>query len=324
MTATTDPLDLNQVSAFVQVVEARSFTAAARALGLPKSSISRRVSALEGALRTRLLQRSTRRLVLTEAGRVYFERARAALAGLTDAGAAVADMTREIAGPIRFTTGSDNTGFIISVIRDFLERYPRVQIDAVFTPRRVDLVAEGFDLALRAGPLVDSSLIVRRLGRTDLRLFASRDYVRKQGRPRRFTDLVAHRFVLFGEPHQRGKLTMTGPAGDETVAIDGPLIVNDLGFAVDAAIAGVGIALIPDAYFGWAIKGKLRSNWRDLARLLPTYAVIGAETSLVSPPIAYEPARVGLFRDFLTERLRPAIEACAAAGERNKKRRAAP
>ena len=321
MAATTDPLDLNQISAFVQVVEARSFTGAARALGLPKSSISRRVSALERSLRTRLLQRSTRRLVLTEAGRVYFERARAALAGLADAGAAVADMSREIAGPIRFTTGSDNTGFIISIIRDFLERYPRVQIDAVFTPRRVDLVAEGFDLALRAGALVDSSLIVRRLGRTDLRLFASRDYLRKQGRPRRFADLAAHRFVLFGEPHQRNQLTLTGPAGEETIAIDGPLIVNDVGFVVDAAAAGVGIALIPDAHFGWAIRGKLRPIWRDLVRLLPAYAVLGAEVSLVSPPIAYEPARVGLFRDFLTERLRPAIQACAAVSEKARKRR---
>jgi len=316
-----DPLDLNQVSAFVQVVEARSFTAAARALGLPKSSISRRVSALERSLRTRLLQRSTRRLVLTEAGRVYFERARAALAGLTDAGAAVADMTREIAGPIRFTTGSDNTGYIISVIRDFLERYPRVQIDAVFTPRRVDLVAEGFDLALRGGPLVDSSLIVRRLGRTDLRLFASQDYLRKHGRPRRFADLGAHRFVLFGDPPRRNQLTLTGPAGEETVAIDGPLIVNDVGFVVDAAAAGVGIALIPDAYFGWAIKGKLRPPWRELVRLLPAYALVGSEVSLVSPPIAYEPARVSLFRDFLTERLRPAIEACTAAREKNAKKR---
>jgi DNA-binding transcriptional LysR family regulator len=316
MTATTDPLDLNQVSAFVQVVEARSFTAAARALGLPKSSVSRRVSALERTLRTRLLQRSTRRLVLTEAGQVYFERARAALAGLVDAGATVADMSREIAGPIRFSAGGDNTGFLISIIRDFLARYPRVQIDAVFTPRRVDLLAEGFDLALRAGPLIDSSLIARRLGRTDLRLFASRDYLRQEGRPRRLAELAAHRFVLFGEAGRRNQLTVTGPAGDETVAINGPLIVNDLAFAVDAAAAGIGIALIPDAYFGWAIKGNLRSNWRDLVRLLPEYGVLGAETSLVSPPIAYEPARVGLFRDFLTERLRPAIQACAAVGQK--------
>ena len=321
MTATTDPLDLNQVSVFVRVVQARSFTAAARALGLPKSSVSRRISALERSLRTRLLQRSTRRLALTEAGRVYFERARAALDGLVDAGAAVADMGREIAGPIRFSAGGDNTGFLINIIGDFLERYPRVQIDAVFTPRRVDLVAEGFDLALRAGPLVDSALIVRRLGRTDLRLFASRDYLRKQGRPRRFADLGAHRFVLFGEPHQRNQLTLTGPAGDETVAIDGPLIVHDVSFALDAAAAGIGIALIPDAYLGWAIKGGLRPTWRDLVRLLPEYGVLGADTNLVSPPIAYEPARVGLFRDFLTERLRPSIQACATVGEKARKKR---
>src|SRR5437773_358822 len=106
MTATihaATAVDLNQVSTFVQVMEAGSFTAAARTLGLPKSSVSRRVSALERSLRVRLLQRSTRKLVLTEAGRAYFERARAALGGLADASEAVADKNRVIAGPIRFT-----------------------------------------------------------------------------------------------------------------------------------------------------------------------------------------------------------------------------
>src|ERR1700748_3892207 len=103
--AATNELDLNLVSAFVRVVEGGSFTAAARAMGLPRSSVSRRVSALERALRVRLLQRSTRQLVLTEAGRLYFEPARAALGGLTDASAAVTDLSREIAGPIRFTAG---------------------------------------------------------------------------------------------------------------------------------------------------------------------------------------------------------------------------
>ena len=100
-----DGLDLNQVGAFVRVLEAGSFTAAARSLGLPKSSVSRRVGALERALRVRLLQRSTRRLVPTEAGRVYFERARAALAGLADASAAVTDMSREIAGGVLLLSG---------------------------------------------------------------------------------------------------------------------------------------------------------------------------------------------------------------------------
>src|SRR3954466_8858670 len=115
MTA-TDAVDLNQVSAFVRVMESGSFTAAARTLGLPKSSVSRRVSALEESLRVRLLQRGTRKLVLTEAGRLYFERLRAALGGLAEANAAVSDMSQEIAGPIRFTTAGDNTGMIASLV----------------------------------------------------------------------------------------------------------------------------------------------------------------------------------------------------------------
>src|SRR5450432_1390948 len=238
MTA-TEPLDLNQVSAFVRVMETGSFTAAARTLGLPKSSVSRRVSALETSLRSRLLQRSTRKLVPTEAGRLYFERARAALAGLTDAGAAVTDMSRELAGPIRFTAGGDNTGFLISLIGEFLTLYPKVQLDVVLTPRRVDLVAEGFDLALRAGPLVDSSLIVRRLGRTDLGLFAARGYLLKAGTPQKVADLAAHRFVLFGDPHVREHLRLSGPDGDEAVKIDGPLVVHEMGFAADAGAAGI-------------------------------------------------------------------------------------
>jgi DNA-binding transcriptional LysR family regulator len=238
MTA-TEALDLNQVSAFVRVMETGSFTAAARTLGLPKSSVSRRVSALEKSLRSRLLQRGTRKLVLTEAGRLYFERARASLAGLAEANTAVTDMSKEIAGPIRFTAGGDNTGLIASLIGEFLGRYPKVQIDVVLTPRRVDLVNEGFDLALRAGPLVDSSLVVRRLGRSDHGLFASRAYLRKAGKPQRVSDLARHRFVLFGEPHEREHLRLIGPKGDETVRVQGPLVVHEMSFAADA-IAGKG------------------------------------------------------------------------------------
>jgi len=314
MTA-TDSLDLNQVSAFVRVMETGSFTAAARMLGLPKSSVSRRVSALEKSLRSRLVQRGTRKLVLTEAGRLYFERARASLAGLAEANAAVTDMSKEIAGPIRFTAGGDNTGLIASLISEFLGRYPKVQLDVVLTPRRVDLVNEGFDLALRAGPLVDSSLVVRRVGRSDHRLFASRAYLRKAGKPKRVSDLARHRFVLFGEPHEREQLRLIGPQGDEIVRIQGPLVVHEMSFAADAIAAGVGIGLVPDAYFGWAITGGSRSPWRELVRVLPDHRTTGSDMSLVSPPTAYEPTRVALLRDFLAERLRPLTQACSEATE---------
>jgi DNA-binding transcriptional LysR family regulator len=321
--AATQTLDLNQVSAFVRVMDTGSFTAAARALGLPKSSVSRRVSALEKSLRVRLLQRGTRKLVLTEAGRLYFERARSALGGLADAAAAVTDMSQEIAGPIRFTAGGDNTGLMASLIAAFLERYPEVQLDVVLTPRRVDLVAEGFDLALRAGPLVDSTLVVRRLGRSDLGLFASRGYLRKAGSPRRVSDLARHRFVLFGEPHEREQLRLTGPQGEQTLTIQGPLVVHDMAFAADAITAGIGVGLVPETYIGWAMTGGLRSLRRDLVRVLPDHRVAGVELSLVSPPTAYEPTRVALLRDFLAERLAPMMQACAAAAEEERGRRLA-
>ena len=307
----------------MRVMETGSFTAAARALGLPKSSISRRVSTLEKTLRVRLLQRSTRKLVPTEAGRVYFERARAALAGLSEASAAVIDMSREIAGPIRFTAAADNTGYLVSLIGEFLAKYPRVRLDVVLTARRVDLLTEGFDLALRAGPLVDSSLIVRRLGRTDHGLYAGRSYLRRAGTPRRVSELAEHRFVLFGDGPQRQQLRLTGPDGDETVRIDGPVVAHDMAFAVDAAAAGLGVAVVPDATFGWAMKGGLRTGWKDLVRLLPDHFVPGTELSLVSPPVAYEPTRVGLFREFLAARLRPIMDGCAAATARERAQRRA-
>jgi DNA-binding transcriptional LysR family regulator len=320
MTA-TNGLDLNLVNAFVRVVEEESFTGAARQLGLPKSSVSRRVTALERALRVRLLQRSTRKLVLTEAGRLYFERARAALGGLADAGAAVTDLSGEVAGPIRFTTAGDNTGWLATLLAEFLTKYPKIQLDVVLTPRRVDLVAEGFDLALRAGPLVDSALIARRLGRTEMGLFASRGYLRRAGRPQRIADLAKHRLVLFGEPHERENLRLTGPDGEETVKVSGPLIVHEMSFAADAISTGLGIGLLPDMYLGWIVKGGLRRGGRDLVRVLPDYGIVGAELSLVSPPMAYEPTRVGLLRDFLTERLRPMIQACTLALDADKKAR---
>src|SRR4051794_23045851 len=311
MTA-TQAVDLNQVTAFVRVMETGSFTAAARTLGLPKSSVSRRVSALEAALRVRLLQRSSRKLVLTEAGRLYFERARAALGGLADASATVTDMSRDVAGPIRFTAAGDSTGMLAGLFGEFLARHPKVQLDVVLTPRRVDLVAEGFDLALRAGRLVDSTLVARRLGRFDLGLFASRAYLRKAGRPTHLAELGRHRCILPGEASEPRRLRLTGPGGEETVAIDGPLVVHEMSFAVDAIVAGIGIGLVPEIYLGW--KGpRGRAVRGELVRVLPEFGLIGTEVALVSPTKSYEPARVKLLRDFLADRLagmmraRPAV-----------------
>jgi DNA-binding transcriptional LysR family regulator len=307
----TATIDLNLVVAFVRVIESGSFTAAATALGLPKSSVSRRVTALEKALGVRLVQRSTRKLVLTEAGRVYFERARAGLAGLTEASLAAADMSQEVAGLIRFSAAADGTGLLAGILAAFVARYPKVQLDVILTPRRVDLVTEGVDLALRAGHLADSSLVARRLGFSDLGLFASRAYLRRAGKPVRVSDLVRHRFVLYGPAAHRDTLRLDGPQGVETVKVSGPLIVDEMSFARDAVVAGIGIGLIPALFFSTP-PGARRRPATDVVRVLPAHGVRGVDVHLVSPPTGYEPTRVTLFRDFLTERFRPILKACEA------------
>jgi DNA-binding transcriptional LysR family regulator len=314
----TISLDLNHVNTFVRVVDGGSFTAAARTLGLPKSSVSRRVSALEGALRVRLLQRSTRKLVLTEAGRLFFERARTALGGLADASATVTDMSRDVAGLIRFTAAGDSTGMLAGLFGEFLALHPKVQLDVVMTPRRVDLVAEGFDLAMRAGRLIDSSLVARRLGRFDLGLFASRAYLRKAGRPTRLAELGRHRCILRGEASEPQRLHLTGPDGEETVAIDGPLVVHEMSFAVDAIVEGIGIGLVPEIYLGWT-GPRGRAVRGELVRVLPEYGLIGTEVALVSPTKSYEPARVKLLRDFLADRLIGMMRASTAVAAEEKR-----
>jgi DNA-binding transcriptional LysR family regulator len=116
---------------------------------------------------------------------------------------------------------------------------------------------------------MDSALVVRWVGRSDHDLFASRAYLRKKGKPQRVSDLARHRFVPLGEPHQRENLRLIGPNGDETVKVQGPVVVHEVSFAADAITAGVGIGLLPEAYFGWAMMGGSRSATRKLIRVLP-------------------------------------------------------
>jgi DNA-binding transcriptional LysR family regulator len=310
-------MDLNLVATFVKVAEASGFTAAARALGLPTSSVSRKVSTLEATLKVRLIQRSTRKLILTEAGRAYFERARASLAGLADATSAVADMSRDVAGPIRLTAAPDSSGILAGFLAEFLARYPKVRLEVLLTPRRVDLVAEGVDLALRAGRrLDDSSLVVRRIGPADLGLYAAPAYLRRAGTPRTLAELSRHRFVLFGPPDTRRTLKLVGPRGEETVEIDGPITVDELSFGTDVAAAGVGIGLAA-AIFAEGPPARARGGKRPpLVRVLPEYRFAGSELNLVSPPTAYEPTRVSLLRDFLAQRYGDLFRRCQAVPAR--------
>jgi DNA-binding transcriptional LysR family regulator len=291
-------IDLNQVATFVKVVESGSFTAAATALGLPKSSVSRAVGRLEDSLGVRLLQRTTRKLHLTEAGRGYFQQARAALGGLQDANTAVADLGQEPRGTVRITTPADSgDGVFATLIARFVALHPRIRVEVSLTGRRVDLVAEGFDLAVRAGPLDDSSLVARRVAATDLRLYAAPSYLERRGRPRRLVDLVAHDCLVLRTSQGLFPWRLTGPRGVESVEVSGPVVADEMIFVQRLALNGLGIALIPEM----GARPDVESG--RLARVLPAYTMKGGVLSVVSPPLRHAPAAVILLRDYLLAEL---------------------
>lgn len=293
-------MNLNRIATFVRVVEAGSFTAAARNLSLPISSVSRSVSRLEEDLGVRLLQRTTRKLSLTEAGQQYYEGVRGALGALEDAGAAASQASREPRGTVRVTVPADFGGrFFMDVLNRFLGRHERVHVDVLLTNRRVHLVEEGVDLALRAGVLDDSSLMSRRIGETELGLYASRRYLEERGTPRTLGQLARHDCVLFRASGGVVRWRLTGPRGQEEVEVSGRLTLDSLTAVREAIAAGAGIGTLPVLRLpGEAVRGA-----DTLVRILPRYAVKGSAVHLVWPSSRFLPRHVALFRDFLAAEL---------------------
>jgi DNA-binding transcriptional LysR family regulator len=294
MAATIERIDLNKVAAFVRVVEAGSFTKAARSLGVPKSSVSRQVAQLEEALGVRLLQRTTRSLHPTEAGTAYFDRVSRALVGVEEASATIADLQASVRGVVRVTAPVDvGVWLLAEPVAAFTRKHPGVQVDLVLTGRVVNLVEEGIDLALRAGALSDSSLVARRLAPLEGGLFASAKYLARRGVPRRLEDLAKHDVIMFRPVNGRATLKMIGPDGDVSVDVTGPVGADDLSFVRQAMLAGLGIGLVPAFHCrGKEPGGKLRA-------VLPQYRMRSSPFHLVYPSARYLPQRVTLLRDHL-------------------------
>lgn len=284
-------MDLNRAATFVRVVESGSFTAAASSLRLPPSSVSRAVAKLEGDLGVVLLERTTRKLALTDAGRAYFERAREAVAGLDEAGAMALDAAREPQGLVRLAAPPEMSGKLASLLATFLDDHPKLSLDVTFTSRGAELVGTQVDVAIVVGQLDDSSLIVKKLGTTASRLYAAPAYIERRGKPRTVADLARHAAVLF-----RGQRTwdLIGPRGKERVEVSGTLSGDHVSFLHHAVVLGHGIGLLP---------GFLAEESGDaLVPILPSYAASGGVHSLVHPS-RHLPHRVRLVRDFLGEHL---------------------
>ena len=294
-------MDLNRVAVFLRVVQAGSFTAAAAALGVRKSSVSRSVAALEADLGIRLLQRTTRKLSLTDAGRAYHDRARDALAGLEEAREAVSSLGAEPRGLVRVTAPVDLAGALAEVTTRFLRTWPAVHVETVLTARVVDLVREGFDLAVRAGVLADSSLLARRLGDSDLGLFASPGYLDAAGRPRRLPELERHECVLYRAGGTAATWRLSGPRGEEQVVVHGRADADEYAFVRAMVLAGSGIGLGPIFMFGPLAESG------ELERVLPRLALRGAAVHVVWPSRRFEPAAVVRYREALESSLPRAL-----------------
>jgi len=292
--ATNADPGIAEISAFLAVVEARSYGAAARSLGVSKSTVSRRVSTLEDKLGVRLLQRTTRKLALTELGHAYHEEVVAALANLDRAAAAVREHQSTPRGYLRLTAPVDLGGWLPQLLTEFQATYPEVVVEVELTQRTVDLVGEGFDLGVRAGSLRDSTLIVRKLRTLTAILVASPGYLAAHGTPKRPGDLPTHTFVLFRRAQQRGqsRMVLQGRRGPREVHVRGHLIADDFNFVRDAAVAGAGIALVPNLL----IQQSLARG--ELVHVLPAWRSDGSAIHLVYPTRAYVPAKLRAFIEF--------------------------
>lgn len=287
-------MDLNRVTLFIQVVESGSFTKAAEHLGVTTSGVSRALTRLEEDLGVRLIQRTTRKLSLTAAGRGYFEQVRGALALVDEASTIASEMGEEPRGTVRLTAPPALVSSLIPALAEFLRRYPKISVELSGSQGVVDLVEQGLDLAVRIGRLRDSSLIAKRVGKLVTCLFASREYVERRGRPRNLSELAKHNCVLFRSHGGKDTWHLFDGKLEHRVEVSGSLEVDEIPSLHQAVLAGVGIG---------TISLYLSSRMKGLTRILPGYISGELPISLVSPSKRLEPARVVLLRDFLAAKL---------------------
>jgi DNA-binding transcriptional LysR family regulator len=289
---------LNDMVLFVEVVKAMSFRRAADATGVPNSTLSRRISALEKAIGLRLMHRTTRRLELTEAGKIYFDRCKRIVDEAKLAHEQLGEMLAQPTGVLRASLPVDfATAYLAPLIAEFSNLYPGIKFDFDLTPRRVDLVSEPFDVAIRMGESHDSTLIARQLASLPTYLYASPKYLKKFGKPNEPNDLATHECLGF----RVGKSTSwtlyrSTDKSEFQVEVSGKFQLNSVGMMRRLAALDMGVVLMPEALVADDVAtGRLQRVlplWEGSA--IPVYAM--TETRLL-------PAKTQKFIEFMKERL---------------------
>ena len=290
--------DLEGLAIFAKVVELRSFAGAAAEFNLSKATVSKAVSRIEARLGTRLINRTSRRFALTDAGRQLTGRAAHILAegeAVEDAALAQATVPRglvRLAAPISF-----GVLHLAPLLPEFLATYPEVSVDLHLSDAMVDLIGEGFDAALRLAVLPDSSLVARRFCEMPRYLVGSPAYLDNHGRPRHPLHLAQHRCIIYSYSMTAETWRFTKDGRSATVRPSGPLRVNNGDAMMPALIAGTGLGILPE----FILREALGAN--QLERLLPDWSLPLGAVYWVTPPGEPQPKRVEVLADFLMKKL---------------------
>ena len=292
--------DLERMAIFARVVEAKSFSRAARELGLSKSLISKQITELEKSLGARLLNRTTRALSLTDAGSVFCDYCVRIIEERDEARLAVSHLQSEPRGLLRV---SSSVAFgrlhLAPALAEFLARYPELKIDMVTTDRLVDLAEERYDVVIRIAGEPASNVVARKIAPVNRRMCATPDYLARHGVPKCPADLGKHNCLTYTYLNPQGFWRLHGPEGSISIQVPGNLRLNDDDALAEAVLSGVGIALLPTFIVGKELQqGRLRS-------VMTEYVPLERSIYAVYLPTHHVPAKVRSFIDYLLARFGP-------------------
>ncbi|WP_150304272.1 LysR family transcriptional regulator [Pseudomonas saliphila] len=288
-------MGLDDALVFTRVVECHSFTSAALTLNMQKSTVSRRIAQLESRLGVRLLNRTTRKLRLTEVGQAYYERCRQIMQEFAEAEQAIMQLQREPTGLLRVTSPIEfGQLFLGGVVGEFMCRYPAIHVEVELTTLVVNPIEDGVDIAIHRGRPQDSSLVARSMLASPRQLYASPAYIAQYGMPERPEELSAHRCI---QTMMDGARKWHFDEPQLSVAINPVMTVNNITFAREAALAGAGIINVPAFIAEPYVEQGL------LCRVLEGTVLPFTELYALYPSRRFQAMKVKAFIDFMTERL---------------------
>ncbi len=291
-------VDLNEINIFIKVVEAGSFVGGGRLLGIPSTTVSRKVQQLEESLGVRLLHRSTRKLSLTDQGALYFRQCQQHLMGIEEANLQVTEAQLQPKGTLRITSPLDYaTLYAQPWINEFLAKYPEVKIELKVTDHQLDLIDDRIDIAFRSGVLKDSNLVARRIGPKQSVCCASPDYLARYGEPLHPRELTQHLGILWGDSLQNQHWQFIDKEEVVDIAINGRYATDANHLLIKAAVAGLGIARVPLPL----VEPYLESNSLNL--ILTDYEMPAGNMYIIYQSHKYLTQNIRLFVDHVVEQI---------------------